>query len=37
VKVFETITEAQLAAETAPMRAGTQAPAPVRPASAPGR
>lgn len=37
VKVFETITEAQLAAETAPMRTGTQAPAPVRPASAPGR
>jgi osmotically-inducible protein OsmY len=37
VKVFETITEAQLAAETAPMRTGTQAPAPVSPASAPGR
>ncbi len=37
VKVFETITEAQLAAETAPMRVGTQAPAPVSPASAPGR
>jgi osmotically-inducible protein OsmY len=37
VKVFETITEAQLAAETAPMRAGPQAPAPVSSASAPGR
>lgn len=37
VKVFETITEAQLAAETAPMRAGAQAPAPVSSASAPGR
>ena len=37
VKVFETITEAQLAAETAPMRSGTQAPAPVSSASAPGR
>lgn len=43
VKVFETLTEAELAAETSPVKPGTQAPAPVSTAappaaaSAPGR
>jgi osmotically-inducible protein OsmY len=37
VKVFENITEAELAAESAPVRAGSQAPAPVSSASAPTR
>lgn len=35
VKMFETITEAQLAAESAPVRAGGQAPAPVETAAPP--
>ena len=37
VKVFVSITEAELAAESAPVRAGSQAPAPVSAASTPAR